>query len=478
MPRSMEEHHAYLLATGAEFEPYTGRDGRPPRRDAERELARLRRYWESLPADHRDQVERLAAELPPMHENCRISVYIPARREEEFIGQTLALLLRQTDDRFRPLPEELYEIVIVNNVVEGESFDDTTEVVRRTCRELGRNNVHLTDIVYPAGTPCALTLSCRYAADLIVHRALRRPRHLAPLYIAAEDADLVWTDPRQVWTELTTLEARPELDAVRGYTDRCPWIYLSHDLVTVMRQSWILTELYFAQPRLRAPDNPDADFRWNRVTTNGWNTAFSAELYAMIRGYTPDRWMGNDADVGEKISLIRGTVTDDGVPVPRLDTVRMMRCRAEGSPRRWFLQAIDGVSPYARRNNYENFYSTRTFDRIHRGSMSELVTAAGATARIGPDNLHHFEAELSDRWATILEVRKSESAALDQMGWLMNWLGAGPDDWEPAGDRVRLHSYKRLAAALEARRRHTAGRGPWRDRPILGSAAPNWRSYT
>ncbi|MFI6394289.1 hypothetical protein [Nonomuraea sp. NPDC050540] len=486
MPKSLEEHYAFLQERGAEFDPYVhvagpgspllDRQGRRPRRDAERELRRLRDYWETVPRPHRDEVESMAALCPAMSEDCRIAVFIPSRYEAQSIGETVRLLTEQTDSGFAPLRPEAYEILILNNVFEGEEFDSTASLVRDHCVRHGLTNVHVIDIRFPKGAPCPLTLACRYLVDLIVFRALSRRRYRWPLYMAAEDADLVWTDPRQLWTQLETLDRRPELDAVRGGTDRCPWIYTSNDLVTVMRRSWNITESYFRLPQLRAEFNPDFDFRWNRVATNGWNTAFTAEAYAMIRGYTPDRWLGNDADIGEKVSIIRGTVTGNGVAA-QTHTVELTRQRAEGSPRRWLLQANDGISPYDRAGNYRNFYSNETLQNLVEKDLPALLSGAQFTARISADNVHRFEAELTDRWRTIAEVRKNQEAARRQAVITFGLLGLGEQDWDLDGEQVRILNITGLREALDNVRAAWAGQGPRRRRPSHQAAAPVWFSY-
>jgi hypothetical protein len=112
------------------------------------------------------------------------------------------------------------------------------------------------------------------------------------VYFALEDADTVWLDPRQLAIQTAALDAHPELDGVRGQQDRCPWIMCENDLLVTLRRSWNFTEAFLSRESLRPHRNSLYDFTWNRVVTSGWNTAISAEAFAVMGGYTPDRRLG------------------------------------------------------------------------------------------------------------------------------------------------------------------------------------------
>lgn len=487
MPISLDEHLTGLHLASAEFEGYTlangsapvltAATGEKPYRDAFRERRRIHGYLDSLDGAYRSNVGELAASIPPMSDLCRLSVFIPARFEQNYIVRTVDQLCRQVDSSFHGLPQYMYEVIIVNNRFSDEPADTTRDRVIECVRSRSIDNVHVVDVEFPVGTPCPLTLACRYAADLIICRAISRRHYSWPLYLAPEDADLVWTDRRQLHTQLLTLDTHPELDAVRGYTDRCPWMYSDHDLVTLTRRSWNLVENYLTFPHLSRRHNAHADFRRNRVTTNGWNTAFTAESYAMVRGYTPDRWLGNDVDIGEKLSIIRGQEGDSGVIV-NTEVIRKVPTRAEGSPRRWFLQAANGIQPYDRTNDYENFFSRRTLQSISDGDGLSLVQEASDTARISTSNLWMFESELTDRWGALLTAASGhDEIAFYQAQAIFDLLGIAASDWEIVDERVRLRRFDGLQRSLELIRDCNAGNGPVREYPRYSAAPPIWRSY-
>src|SRR6202011_3728739 len=159
------------------------------------------------------------------------------------------------------------------------------------------------------------TMARKLLADIALLRGLRRSSQRASLYLASEDADIYWLDPAQLDVMVRALDAAPALDALRGQQDRCPWLIAQFATLFLMRRSWNFLETHLASASRRPERNPHYDFNCNRIVTSGWNTVFSAEAYARIRGYTPIRRFEEDMDIGEKLSVLRA-FWQDGKLVP------------------------------------------------------------------------------------------------------------------------------------------------------------------
>ncbi|MGZ3144539.1 hypothetical protein ACVDFE_21595 [Lentzea chajnantorensis] len=437
-----------------------GQDLAPPRRDVEREREQLRRYFDGLPQAHRARVLALADRLPPLDPRCRISVQVPARFEAEYLRRFLDVYADQRDVDGSPLPPGSFDVLVLTNRLAGEDPDDSAAVFERFRAEAGAVGAafHLVDVVLDADEPYPLTLCRRLCADITAVRALRG-RQRAPLYFALEDADTVWLDPRQLAIQVAALDADPALDGVRGQQDRCPWIMCENDLLVLLRRSWNFTEAYFMRESLHPHRNPDYDFTWNRVVTSGWNTAITAEAFAAMGGYTPDRRLGEDVDLGERLSCVRGR-WDGPVFRPEVGTVGALRTRAEGSPRRWLLRVAADVEPYNRSGGYANFFSADVTARIKSPDPHDLLELARPSARLTRENAELFEDVLSGDLAFTRKVRKRRDAADEQWRWVCLALGLRPSDWRVDGDRVRLLRLDALAGALAGFRARHRGRPP------------------
>jgi hypothetical protein len=490
MPASLDEHLTNLRAEGVAFDSYVRSGdreeglltsgGKTPTRCCSREQRRLHDYWSRLEPSYRARIEQLAHALPPIREQCRLVVQIVARLEERCLPRCLRAFLEQRDRSWSMLETDLYEILIVNNVDAGTEADESEAVVTRIKHEYGvrARNVHLVSVVFDQDEPYPLTLARRYAADITIARLLARPTYPSPMYFALEDADLEWLDPRQVATQIAVLDEQPALDAVRGQQDRCPWIMAQHDLLLLLRRSWNFTESYLTRHSLRPERNPHYNFNWNRVVTSGWNTAITAEAFALINGYTRHRRIGEDVDLGERISCVRGHEVANGF-LPQMGTVAKVNIRAEGSPRRWLLRVAEQVEPYERKQGYANFFSRETSTRLRDTSYIDMLDQARLSARIAPSNLHLFEEVLTKDWRFTLRVRHTVEAARAQFRFVMTMLGFSRDDWTYENDTIRVRRLDAIATRLEAYRQRSAGAGPILGTPSAASRGRRvtWRSF-
>jgi hypothetical protein len=218
------------------------------------------------------------------------------------------------------------------------------------------------------------------------------------------------------------------------------------------------------------------NFTWNRLVTSGWNTAFTAEVYAQIQGYTHDRRMGEDVDIGERISCIRGYLSH-GTFLPQVGTTGRLPTRSEGSPRRWLLRVARHVEPYERTNAYANFFS-RSYEHLVRiRSTEELLEEAQAVAHISQKNIHFFEEVLTKDWRFTLDIRGNRVIALQQYYKVLECLGFRQRDIEIQGTEVRIHRFDALADHLAMYRIKNASNAPDLF-PLQTKGRINWRSCT
>ena len=465
MPHWSAEHHfQYMQAEGVMFAPRTGDggaahpwrdwDGSVPMRNPAREHRAFERYLQSQPAEYVATLERLCAPLAPMNAACRMVVLLPCRNEAQHVAGMLDLLAGQFALDGRPLARDSYEVLLLANTPAGEARDDTSDQARSWRHPLGMV-LHVIDYIHPDGEPCPLTMARKILADLALLRAIRRGRAARPLYLACEDADILWMDPHQLALMIASLDLDPGLDGVRGQQDRCPWIMVRHPLLLLMRRSWNFTEAHMARRSLRPERNPDYDFNWNRVVASGWNTAISAEIYAQIGGYTRERRFEEDMDIGEKISCLRAYPVPGGM-LPQVNTIAGLAARSEGSPRRWFYRFASGVEPYLDHNDYANFFGRDHERQVKTRTLDDFERSLAPVTALAPRNIPVLRGMLQKDFDFLIAARKEPAKAAKDYARVLARLGFGAGDVSLDGGRIELHRLDGPEARIAA----LAGRMP------------------
>lgn len=457
---SAAQHFDYMARSGVTFAPRYGdgtaaspwreADGSRPVRSPEREYRAMQAYLASQPGDHVEMLESLNAPLRAMKPECRIAVLLPCRNEAQHVGAMLDQLAEQFTPAGGPLPREAFEVLLLVNHVEGERTDDTLGRAAAWDSPLGLVR-HVLDYAHPADEPCPLTMARKILADLAVLRAVSRGCGRAPLYFASEDADILWMDPCQIASMIAALDGDPGLDGVRGQQDRCPWIMVRNPLLLLMRRSWNFTEAHMARRSLRPDRNPAFHFNWNRVVASGWNTAFSAEAYALIGGYTRERQFEEDMDLGEKISCLRA-YPDGKSFVPQVNTFGSLPSRSEGSPRRWFYRFSTGVEPYLDTDGYANFFRLDHEREVKFRTLDDFEAALRPATTLEPANVPLLTAMLQKDLDFLTEARGSERGRAEY-GRILGWLGFAPGDVDLTGPlAIRSIEGPRARIAALARR--------------------------
>jgi len=322
------------------------KDGKEIIRDADREKQRINDYLNNENPDYLNELNELNKNLQPMHEKCRVCVTIPARLEEKNIANLLEQYSKQVDENNKPLDPELYEINIIVNKKKSEVGDKTMEEIEKWKRKNPEINVNAIDITFDDKKGC-VGLARKYITDLSLLRSVLRQKQSRPLYMESEDADLFGVDKRTISKLIKDFDKNSSLDVLRGIQDRQPEIMQKNDLLFFSRRLWDFMEVFLRNQKYRPENNPQADFTWHRVVSGGWNTAYTAEVYAQIGGYNLTRVIGEDMEIGQKISVLRGSKdAKDGRFVPNTHTARASGLRGSSSPRRFINALAKRMSPY------------------------------------------------------------------------------------------------------------------------------------
>lgn len=168
------------------------------------------------------------------------------------------------------------------------------------------------------------------------------------------------------------LDIHPKLDALRGSQDRTRWALANNQLLLLERRSWFFTECQLSAKRLWPTNWEGANFYWNRVVTGGWNTCFTAETYALIRGYTPTVRIFEDMDIGQRISVLRGYWRGERF-IPDVSTVSRFPYRAESSAARAILSLSQERHIYDDDNDFECFFGTYSEKSVHEKPLKDLI---------------------------------------------------------------------------------------------------------
>jgi len=438
-------------------------DGSEVVRDLDRERSTISDYLESIRRDEPDyyaELERLGRE-PIMHEmsdNCRVAVNIPAWMEGQTIYNLLQMYANQTDRDGNPVPLDMYEINVCVNRKTGADPDNTVAEIQRFLAEsdaVARGlRVNFIDVEFdpPYNN---VGHARRVITDLTMMRSLARTSQAGPLYIESEDADILRLDPHTVYNVVTKLDQNPYLDAVRGMTDRMPELLEQNDYLFMTLRLWDITEALLRSQEYRPENNPNWSLMWHRVTTNGWNSALTAESYAMVRGYNDQSSVGEDMEIGQKITALRG----DGA-IHNTHAVGRVYSRSDSSPRRFIAEVITGQPAYS-----GSFTDEGLNDFIRSSSVQDMIDRISDVSRINDQNTDRFKGVLQSYYRKfVTESFAPDLAATQQLfNRLALFIGLKPGDYTYSADGrdVTINSLDNVAGALnDYRARHAGDTAP------------------
>ncbi|MBI4066524.1 hypothetical protein HY411_02300 [Candidatus Gottesmanbacteria bacterium] len=457
--------HPNLLRTYKKQEQPDGsvlwidKDGKPVVRDVTRERSVMKDYLEEIRASDPTYFAYLesllaAPQMKGMNEYTRVAVNIPAYLEGKNIYNTLDMYVKQVDKKGQPLNPDLFEINVIVNRRTGTTADNTVAEIERFIVDSNargeRFHINYLDVTFdpPYNT---VGNARRVMTDLSLMRSLARPNQTQPLYIESEDADLMHVDPKTVVNLVDKLDQNPHLDAAVGIQDRMPEVLMQNDYLFLHRRLEDITGTILERRKKFRPDmNPFWHHWQNRNITGGWNNGYTAESYALIRGYDRMRIMAEDTVLGERISMIRGNGT-----MPNLDVVGNLPTRSDSSPRRFIKQIVTGKSAYS-----DSFVDEQVNQEIKTATLDELMNRIAHVARIGEENKHKFVGLLQWQYDYIKSIVQDETNARDTYDMVMLFIGLKKDDYAFTPDgKVEIKSLDNLKASLEDyRARHQAPR--------------------
>ncbi|MDE2025324.1 MAG: serine/threonine protein kinase, partial [Patescibacteria group bacterium] len=407
--------------------------------------------------------------MQPMADACRVAVNIPTWMEGRTIYDTLRRYVVQTDRQGNEIDPDLWEVNICVNRKTGTAPDNTVEEIQRLINDIngqrltqGQKPLHINYIDVEFDPPYNNVGNARKViTDMALMRSMARTGQTQQLYMESEDADLTSSDPHLISNLIHKMDTNPQLDAVQGTQDRMPEVLMQHDYLFVRRRLDDFRKLLLRDKRFRNVNDPSYNFRWNRIYTSGWNMSYTAEAYALIGGYHPLQEMGEDLEIGEKLSIIRG-----GPGKPNLDIVGSVPTRYDSSPRRFLSELLMQRHAYAP----GNFMDEEVNALIKNASLNELLANVQDFARITDANRPQFEKLIlgTINWATVMVPKQfREQYIHDLMFWLGFKRGLVKGDGQvviepdyaitPKG--VRITNWNNIERALHNyRTRHTRDR--------------------
>jgi len=385
--------------------------------------------------------------ISPMTSECRVAVVIPAKDEEREIYTTLEGYARQVDVAGKTLLPDLFEIDVLVNTCEGESFDRTFDEVMRFRRAFPHLHVNALEVKFEKSW-ARIGMARKIASDLVLHRSLqRRIFYRKPLFIDQEDADLVWVDPKQLITVIDTFNQHPELDTLTGYQEKYLRYIANVEFIFISRRFWdLMTAQAFSYLQKGRVPVEKRDFHWSRPFTYGVNTAITAEVYSLIGGYDWDAIVGEDLDMGKRVSLLRGKIVD-GRFQPELRTLGAMRTRTNSNPRRYLWTLIkDCGNPYTD-GNFQN-------GDLRKVSIGEMLKAVPERyLRLTDENKRFYEKELWFLYESLRKIMPDRQLAELIVRRTLVLMGFKSKDIEVEGNQIHILNTANFSQAMERYRR-------------------------
>ncbi|MGE5392844.1 MAG: hypothetical protein ACM3NH_03825, partial [Candidatus Saccharibacteria bacterium] len=447
VPPPQPPYYGYGSATPEQIQARMERERIEPSapeksRDVRRERRRIEEYLNIQENGYKEELERLEKSVAPMDEKTRVAINIPAYNEESNLRRLLESYTQQIDSKGNPLDPRLYEINFILNRPAGAASDRSAVIINQFRREHPEFKINSVDVEFPKDK-AGVGLARKYITDLTLLRSAHRTSQEGALYIQSEDADLLEVDPRVVESVMSKLDRHPELDGLRGQQDRYPEIMMENDMLFLNRRAEDFWEVLMRDKKFRPEGVPD-DFVWNRVVTGGWNTAYTAEVYAQIHGYTPLK-VGEDMDIGQRISMLRGRKTEGRI-VPNVGSVETVATRTHSSPRRFIHSLASGIDPYSDFGNESIKFETN----------EQLMDKISPYRRLDKSNSAQLERLLEGKYRYMIRnLVKDPKDAEKFFSRLMYHLGFRKEDWSMSENaELRITSLSNVKKALSDYRKN------------------------
>lgn len=410
-----------------QYGKFVNEDGSEITRDPMRERKAISSYLFSQVLDYQTDLRRFAQYLPQMSSECRLAVQIPVYNEERNIYQTLKEWASQLSLEGGLLNPSLYEINLLTNGPLGYQRDNSVSEVDRFKRDFPNININILDIEFNLVSG-NVGIARKLTTDIILQRSVNRPNQKGTLYIESGDGDISKICKHTIIHRIQRFDSKAYLDGLSGQHDFSPSILAQNDYLFFSLRSHIIARKLLSSYALRPEKNEDFCF-YNQILTVGWNTAFTAEAYGLIGGYLPLE-LGEDFDIGRRISIMRGAVDNTGKFIPNTYTIERSPERMESSPRRFIHAIVKGSNAYTYFGDIENMNEVRALN------PNEMVCVL-PHYRISHENLALFEKELTKQWQFFITTIKNSDIRLRIFHRMMFFLGFGRYF---SNDNEKIHS--------------------------------------
>lgn len=410
----------------------------PPVRSIIDERREIQGYLEKL--DNLNFFSELHTKHGPMSPKIRGVILLPARFEEHRIPNFFNAVNNE-------LLNSNIELIILNNWRKGETPDNTFKLVEEyrcslNCKSRILYFEHEWDERQQYN---AMALARKLLADYALYRSAQRNQTNGPLYLFPEDADVEFVQPGRTQWMIDYLDENPYFDALRGIQIRAPQVLARNHLLLLERYSWYFTEVQLSQPKYWPVNFERANFYWHRVVTGGWNTCFSARIYAAINGYTPTVRIFEDMDIGQRISVLRGKGNDRRF-IPDVSTIKRVPVRAISSANRAVLALGENRHIYDGSKDFNFFFGDKYEKVVRNYNIEDLLNTISKYKEISKSNLKHFEllcSELLKETLRIFENNWIESCKV--FSRTMCLMGFNKNDFSiTKGTEIRIKNYSQF----------------------------------
>ncbi len=253
------------------------------------------------------ELKQINSQLPPMKEECRFSIVIPAYLEEQNIQDTLKDWVEQFTENGEPLDPDLFEIIVlINRPNKDVEFDETYEKIQELKEhpDYQRYNIHTIKKTFnfpPSGKAeevkfgdktvtvkggVRMGLVYTLPADLVVLRNSKRKNseEKANLLMKTGGADAFARNPEYINRVLKLSEQSPQIEQYNFRADFSPEIYEHIPLLHVVERFREIMNLQYTQ----------------RKSLLGCGV-YRSSLYSEAGGFNPDYRLAEEIDLNKRL---------------------------------------------------------------------------------------------------------------------------------------------------------------------------------
>lgn len=392
--------------------------------------------------EYHELVISIAAGIPPMEDGCRLSLNIPAHREEDRVYTSLGNMLisptgqlKQVDNQGRQMPGDFFELVLCNNWGQSKGTDNTEAEARRFMTAYPDAPVRLISLELPDEN-ANVGFARRLLQDVTLLRSYQRMSQRALLYIAIEDADNEGFDPTAVFSYVEHLDAHSDQVGARLHTamnpitlSKIPHLFMRHRLHRLANIVMRYTPFDAGCPEGEA----DPCIRF--VPASGYGVVYAAKDLVTAGGFRP-AIMSEDYDIWKRLFDLEVSRGHDGLQLEMLPPYVIT------SPRRYLASDIQGHNMYGP-GNWQ-----RTNDLV-RLPEEELIAQASEKHRADMD-LQRMITTRQIGTVSMARMREhiSPEAWRSCLGKVMLGLGFSTEDYTYDGT-LQIHNWADVEARVQ-----------------------------